>query len=235
MKSKYDYELIRDYLHGLVDQDTAGRIRDLIRDDDVARNIAAGILVLEHEFNGNENEIETYIERLRQKHLKLIREEGGKQQSFGWVKIAAAILIIVMTGAVLWLTLFNKSVLERELSRPYALSAIDRGSTDANQGFEFYLNKDYRNAIKAFEGIDGDASVTFYGGLSYLYSGDYDNAITLFSSLDASRYSGQAAWFHSLALIKAGKTGEAKTILESIVARSGYKSAEARQLLNELD
>ena len=71
MKSKYDYDIIRDYLHGLVDQETARRIRELIRHDEVARNIAAGILQLEHDFNGDEHEIESYIEELRQKHEDL--------------------------------------------------------------------------------------------------------------------------------------------------------------------
>lgn len=236
MKSKYDYEIIRDYLHGLVDQDTARRIRDLIRNDDIARSIAAGILQLEHEFDGDEQQIETYIEELRERHLKLIARPQGKQASFGWMKLAAAILIILVAGAVIWLTLFNRSVLEKELSQPYALTAIDRGSGDVNAGFEFYLKGDYSNAIKAFGDVAGDASVTFYKGLSYLYSGDYENAVTVLGSLDGSRYKEQAAWFGAIALVKAGKVDEAREELRRI-NRAGdqFKSEDAGQLLDELD
>jgi hypothetical protein len=240
MKSKYDYEVIRDYLHGVVDQHTARQIRELIRTDDVARNIAAGILQLEHEFNGNEQEIEAYIESLRQKQLDLIKEKAKtKSVSFGWMKLAAAILAIAVAGAAVWLMFFkssgNNDLLAQELSEPYPLSTLERGESDINAGFEFYLRGDYQKAIEAFGNTSDDVSVVFYNGLSNLYLGNNERAITLLgtSSLRESRYQEQAGWFYSLALMRAGRVNEAKQALEKIAGNPDhYKSDAARRLLS---
>jgi hypothetical protein len=241
MKGKYDYDIIRDYLHGLVDQETAIRIRELIRTDDVARNIAAGILQMEHEFHGEEHEIESYIETLRQKQLNLVREQGKQRQmSFPWIKLAAAILIIAVSGFVLWLTVFrsnDNNLLAAELNKPYPLATLDRGSP-AEGAFEAYVKGDYKNAIASFDSISNDVSVTFYNGLSHLYEGKYNEAITLLrtNTLEASRYREQASWFEALALIKSGRNDEAKDSLKKIGAdASHYKSKAARQLLEGLD
>lgn len=240
MKSKYDYEIIRDYLHGLLDQETARNIRELIRTDEVARNIAAGILQLEHEFHGDEHEIEAYIENLRQKQLNLIHGQSKGWGSGSWIKLAAAILIIALVAAVVWMTMFkgNKTdLLAQELNSPYPLSTLERGASDANEGFEFYLKGEYKNAIAKFEGVEGDASVAFYNGLSNLYSGDYDRAVTLLGSqlLEGSRYREQAGWYRSLALIKAERIDEARESLKKISSDVGhYKSEAAIKLLSSL-
>ena len=238
MKSKYDYDTIRDYLHGLVDRETARQVRDLIRTDDVARSIAAGILQLEHEFNGEDHQVEGYIEELRQKRLKVIAERGTERKmSFGWVKIAAAILLINIVGAIVWFSLPKDAVVDlvaQELSVPYPLS-VERGSSDAEPGFEAYFKGEYQTAIASFDKVENDATVIFYNGLSHLYAGDYDRAVTLLQSeaVGASRYQEQAAWFQSLALLKAGRDNEAKGILEKISGNTGhYKFDAARRLLS---
>ncbi len=230
MTSKYDYDIIRDYLHGLTDQETAKRIHELIRTDEVARNIATGILQLEHDFDGDETQIENYIESLHQKQLDLInRKNNVRVFSGSWIAIAAAVLIVAVIGSVVVLS--GESMLDKELSEPYPYSA-ERGS-DVNDGFRFYQNRDYRNAISRLN--DDDATAVFYKGLSYLYVGEYQNAITSFSSLETSRYNEQARWFTALALLKSGKITEGKIVLNAIVSNNGYKSSEARELLSSYE
>lgn len=231
MKSNYDYDVIRDYLHGLVDQETARRVRDLIRTDDVARNIAAGILQLEHDFKGNENDIDAYIDELLKKQLKLI-DDQERSGSRIWLRLAAAVLIIAVSGFVLWRVLANGNVLERELRHRYPLASLQRGPI-TNTGFQAYVSGNYREAIKAFENNSTDATVVFYNGLSHLYTGEYDAAITLLGSLQESRYREQALWFQALALMKSGRKEEAKKNLEQISSNPAhYKSAVARELLS---
>lgn len=245
MNSKYDYDIISDYLHGLTDHETTKRIRELIRTDDIARNIAAGILQLEHDFKGNENEIEAYIESLHQKNRKIIDEQTKPASSFGWVKLAAAILVIAVVGSVVWLTMLkpaDKDLLAQELSEPYPVSVTDRSTSnesDAAEGFESYRKRDYKAAISWFKNISNDdPSIIFYNGLSNLYSGDYNTAISLLGSpaLTGSRYRQQALWYQTLAMLKANTTNAARMNLELISSKPGnFKSAEARQLLESLD
>jgi hypothetical protein len=231
MKSNYDYDIIRDYLHGLVDQETARRIRDLIRNDDVARNIATGILQLEHDFNGNDDEVDSYIDGLLQKQLKLIHKKEGTSNT--WIKMAAAILLVAVAGSAAWLMQGN-NVLDDELSEPYPFSS-DRG-TSTGAGFEAYIKGNYNSAINSFDINSADATVIFYNGLSHLYAGKYNEAVTLLGSLGTSRYNQQAFWFQTLALIKAGKTNEGRRNLQIISNYpSHYKSGAARELLSALE
>jgi hypothetical protein len=232
MKSKYDYDIIRDYLHGLTDRQTSQRIRELIRTDDIARNIAAGILQLEHDFHGDENQVESYIDGLLQKQLRLIESEPKSRLiRIGWMKMAAALLILVLSGFVLWFTVLkNENVLDEELSEPYPLM-VTRGP-EMNAGFERYLARDYENAISMFEADSADVTARFYNALSNLYAQHYDRSITLLSSLKESRYRDQALWYQALALMKLGKKGEAERILKTIADDPAhYKSPEARKLL----
>jgi len=149
-------------------------------------------------------------------------------------------LIIALSGSVLWLTVFrndHNKLLEAELSTPYPLATLDRGSL-AESAFESYIKGDYRNAMTSFNKVtNGDVSVTFYNGLSHLYAGEYDKAVILLrsTSLEGSRYHEQALWFETLALIQAERKGEAKENLERISKNSThYKSAEALRLLEHL-
>lgn len=232
MKSNYDYDVIRDYLHGLVDQETARRVRELIRTDDVARNIAAGILQLDHDFNGNEDEIDSYIDQMLRKQLKLIDNHEEGDRSRVWIRVAAAVLVIAASGFVLWSVLGNEDVLDRELRSPYPLASLQRGS-DNNPGFQAYVNGEYNKAIKAFDSNSTDATVILYNGLSHLYAGDYDAAVTLLGTLRDSRYRDQALWYQTLALMKSGRKEEAKKNLEQISSNPDhYKSAAARELLS---
>lgn len=232
--SKYDYDIIRDYLHGLVDKETDRNIRELIRTDDVARNIAAGILQMEHEFNGNEEEMEAYIEALRQKQLKLVKKGGNERRT--WMRLAAAILVVVVSGAVVWL-MNRGDLLEKELASPYPLATLDRGSP-GEEAYALYINSEFKRAISEFAKVPMDANVAFYKGLSHLYVGEYNDAAVMLDSeiLKSSRYYDQASWFRALALIKADKKSEAKEILERIGSNpANYKSTEARRLLEVVD
>jgi hypothetical protein len=173
------------------------------------------------------------------------KKEGGVFS--GWLKLAAVILLLALSAPILWLTVFqnDQSVLiDQELDQPYPLSTLDRSSSDgtpANEAYEFYVKREYKNAIAAFDKIPGNVSdsvsITFYNGLSNLYAGQYQRAILLLSSnsLEASRYEEQASWFSSLALIKAGRMVEAKESLNRIINTNGhYKSTTARQVLKEI-
>ncbi len=239
MKSKYDYELIRDYLDGLLDKDAADKVHELLRTDEVARNIAAGILHLDHEFKGDEHALEAYLEALRLKQLHKIEKTSAF--SLSGLKIAAALLLLLTSAAVLWLLLSRgNSVLEQELSTPYPMATATRESqneSEASTAFGHYAAGRYEQAIIAFGSADKNPEVIFYTGLSQLYSNHTSEAVATFDSpsLKTSRYREQASWFHALALIKDKRIPEARQNLEAIRAdTSHYKSETAAALLEEL-
>jgi hypothetical protein len=251
MESRYDYDIIRDYLHGLVEREKALEIGELIRQDEIARDIAEGILRLDDEFNENEQDIEAYLENFRQAQLKKIsyHSSGIAAQTRNlWLKIAAVILILVVTGFFIKQA-FDKpdliTLINEELSQPYPVSNVVRGPShgdDYNKALEMYKNKNYVQASlyfeKAAKSENDHATVTFYNALSSLYSGHYPRAISLLESrtISASRYSQQAQWYLSLAYIKSEKQTKGVEILKRMQnSPHVYKHREAVQLLEALD
>src|SRR5688572_19447014 len=134
MKSQYDYELIRDYLHGLADSKTAREIGDLIKRDEIARSIAEGILRLDENFQGNEEAVESYLEKIYQSQLNTIHKHtqpaGILQRN--WMRIAASLLILIAAGVAIWIQ-FSKPgaewLIAQELSVPYPASNLFRSET----------------------------------------------------------------------------------------------------------
>ena len=87
MEAKYNYELIKDYLEGLLDSKTAEGVQQLIKNDETAKNIALGILTLDKKFQGNEQAFDAYIDGLLQTQQEIIDRHQVVRKSFPWVKI----------------------------------------------------------------------------------------------------------------------------------------------------
>jgi hypothetical protein len=250
MKGQYDYELIRDYLLGLTDQQTTREVAELIRKDEFARDIAAGILRLEKEFNGNEEEIDRYLDKFMQSQLRTIQTQsrtGRNGQKF-WLRIAASVVFVVAAGYFITVMINRPdtgSFIAAELSEPYPVSNIFRsegGASDEDKGYAAYADKNYREAAQYFsklpDGSQNAGSVSFYLALSNLYMEQYENAIVLFESvsISESRYEQQALWYKSLALLKANDQAKAQKILLQIAEdQRHFKHAEAQQLLSLLE
>jgi TolA-binding protein len=252
MESRYDYDIIRDYLHGLADRKKAIAIGELIRTDEIARGIAAGILLLEKEFQENEGEIETYLENFRITQLKKIHsrvtsKNSRKTQSL-WLKIAAAVLLMIAVGVGIQKAIFKPDALalvDEDLSQPYPVANIFRGlkeETDYSRALEAYQSKNYPQASRYFEKVsreaNNQASAVFYNGLSCLYSGNYHKAIQLLASdqLPESRHAQQAQWYLSLAYIKSGDIKKGIEVLKEIeTLPQHYQHQSAGQLLEAIE
>jgi hypothetical protein len=249
MESRYNYDIIRDYLHGLVDRKTALEIGELIRTDEIARDMAEGILLLDKEFNEKDQDIEIYLETFRQTqlrkintHTKLIRND---KQQYPWVRVAAAVTLLIVAGVFAVQRMTDKpdliTLIDQDLSQPYPVSNVFRGPStegDYYRAFQLYQNKNYVLASLYFEKAaqtETDlATITFYNGLSSLYSGHYPSAIKLLGSktVSSSRYSQQAQWYLALAHIKSDQTKKGIEILKQIVNSSThYKRDDAVKIL----
>ncbi|MBY0433211.1 MAG: hypothetical protein K2U26_03785 [Cyclobacteriaceae bacterium] len=250
MKIQYNYELIRDYLHGLLDNKTAKEVSGSIKTDETARSIAEGILRLEKEFSSDDNAIEKYLEDFRQKQIGLTELRNDRMPIIKqrWFRIAASLLILISVGVAIRLTVFTpnlQTVVEQELSVPYPLSNLARGEANGaakERAFQFYAQRDFPKASVYFEQALAEerenASVTFYGALNYLYQGNFDRAVDLLESdvIRNSRYARQGQWYQALALIRLGNKNKSIQVLDSIVNdKQHFKHEAATGLLKLLE
>ncbi len=73
----------------------------------------------------------------------------------------------------------------------------------------------------------------FFAGVALLETARWNEAIEHFSSAEkiGGGYSEKVKWYLAMANLKAGKTAEAKTLLQNIVAAGKFKAEDARKLL----
>lgn len=245
MKSKYDYEIIRDYLHGLVDSKTAREIGELIKTDETSRSIAEGIVQMERELNGDDA-VDKYLEDFRQRQLKQIPNAGSSVTKKAWIRIAASLLILIGVASVIRLMTALpdlQALVSKELDQPYPLSNLVRGEGDGTmeKAFALYSQGDFAKASIYFEqSSEGkeNASVTFYNALSYLYAGNYEKASALlgFDVIVNSRYAQQGRWYQALALIQGGNKEKGKEALKMIAnSEHHFKHEAAAEILELLE
>jgi hypothetical protein len=250
MSSKYDYDIISDYLHGLTDKKTSLEISELIKTDEVARTIAEGIVRLNKEFKDDDVSHESYFADFRKKQLEVISQHAKPKReivNFS-LRIAAALLLLIAAGAVIRILVSEpdyQQIVDKELSQPYSASTVVRSESDESskeKAFQLYTQGEFAKASAYFELATADdkenASIVFYHALSQIYVEHYEEAITLLKAdvIPGSRYAQQAEWFQALALLKSGNKGEAKEVLTNIRKNSQhYKLSEAQELLNALD
>jgi tetratricopeptide (TPR) repeat protein len=248
--SKYKYEIINDYLNGLLDSKTSKQIGELIKTDETARSIAHGILLLDKEFRGDEKAVEAYLEKLGQKQLKLISKETQSKSitKTVWFRVAAALLLLVATAAILRLLVstpdFN-TIVSKELAQAYPVSNLVRSDgieSSKERGYQLYSEGNYESASEYFEKAiaadNSEASIVFYNGLCNLYTGNYERANSVLASdaIAESRYVQQAQWYRALALLKSNQKAKAIEILRIITGNERhFKYEVAVQLMKDLE
>lgn len=250
MKSKYNYELIHDYLHGLLDSNTSKEMGELIMSDETARSIAEGIIRMEKEFSGDEVALNAYLENFQQRQLALVGQSKETKPIIktAWFRMAASLLLLISVGAVVRLMVATpdlQTLVNNELAEPYPLSNLVRGESDGSakeKAFQLYAQGDFTNATIYFEQASTsekeNATVVFYNALSYLYQENFAKANALLKSdvIAGSRYSKQAEWYRALALIQSGNLDEGKVALTSIADQVGhFKHEAANRLLKKME
>lgn len=237
MEAKYNYELIKDYLEGLLDSKTAEAVQQLIKADETAKSIALGILTLDEKFQGNEQEFDTYIDGLLQSQQQVIDTHQIAQKSIPWIKIAAAVLLIAVVGIASYRYL-QPNLLElvnQEISTPYPNTPTFRSSsTDLDKGYTAYLKGNYHEASVLLSRFDNTESL-FFNGLCQLYLGNSQRAVELFNKADltTTRYEEQGAWYTTLAYVKINEIDSAKIILLKISASQNHFKKDKAELLLE--
>jgi hypothetical protein len=238
MNGKYNYELIKDYLDGILDTNTSNRVKALINNDENARAIAKGVLLLQQK-SENDEAIDKYFDNLLSSQQKVINQNIKSRTPFSWLKIAAVITLLAVSSLVVY-RLSQPDLIdlvERELAVPYKSSVTLRDSENVvNDGILAYNSGDYKTASELLKKSTSTEEVFFYG-LSELYLKNYERAIVPLNGaeLTDSRFEEQGRWYLALAYILANDELSAKaTLMKIVVRKSHYKYHNARRLLDQM-
>lgn len=241
VKTSYNYELIEDYLDGILASKSALKVKKLIATDEEARAIADGILMLRGHFK-EDKKVDTYMNDRLVKTQEVIEQNLAVKKSGMWLKIAASIALIFTVGLSTYV--FTKDSLQDlvagQLKEPYQAVITTRGSETTGsiqRGLLAYNNAAYEQSIEELATQDTPQAV-FFSGLSYLYLDKMETAIQLLKShkLKDSRYEEQTRWYLTVAYLKLGNMAQGEKLLLQIKSREKhFKQKEAREILEFLD
>ncbi len=242
MKTTYNFELIQDYLDGILDSKKMSEIRHLIATDNNARTIAKGILIMRAHFE-TDRDIDDYLDDLLKKKQQLIKNKTERKNSFSFIKVAAAVILIAVSSIIVY-QLNSAPNLEdliaEEITNPYRISAILRDGVSfevLNEGIVAYNQRNYTEAISKLNGVTS-AQAIFLKGLSHLYTGEYQLAVDEFKNkiLIKSRFEEQSRWYLAVSYLKMREMEKSRKVLEVIVSKTThYKKIEAEKVLNFLE
>ncbi len=235
MDKRYNYELIKDYLDGLLDENTSREMAILIESDEVAASIAKGIIQLKERFEDDE-ELENYLSKLLNRNTSY-----GNSRSF-MAKIAASILILFSIGYSVYFYMSNSlmKMVNSELSEPYdyALSVRTNNETTVfDEAMAYYNSRNYSEAANLLSEMNTPLA-KFYYGISLVQLEKYDGAIQELQSpeLMKTRFKDQAEWYAILCYVKLKQKDKAISILEPRLSnRTNFKLEEAKELLRLLN
>jgi hypothetical protein len=150
-------------------------------------------------------------------------------------------------------TSFYSTTTPKEKERVLAPGTFTLHVTDANGcatctpiqlGMEDYKKKEFLNAITEFNKVlatdPKNSTALFYSAVSYLSLSqpDANTAITLLDKVLSdphSAFADAARWYKSLALIKANRTPEARTLLDEIAKGNSTYKSKAGDVLKEVE
>lgn len=238
MKSDYNYELIRDYLDGLLDQSTSSRISQLIKADEIARGIAKGILSMRASFT-TDIEIDKYLDSRLAERSSDLTSTNIKSLVY---KVAASITVLFIVGISIFF--YSKKATTDEqvmlfLSEPYPISAALRtnDASHINHAIDAYQSGDFVSCANALR-EDHSAFGMFYKGLSALYLNENKLAIQYLGdkTVTNSRYADIATWYLALSYFQIGDVQLSKASLKSLTEDiNNYRYEEAVALLKAID
>jgi predicted Zn-dependent protease len=165
-----------------------------------------------------------------------------KKSSFGFMKIAASIMLIAMVGIGFYSQNYSNQNLYEENYAPVDdyITNMDPLMTEMEKAMELFNKQDYNGALEAFASIERaeplNQEAKFYFGQSLLNIGENDQAITTLSEVTGS-YRAEALWYAALTQLKTSKEEDAKATLNKITSEKTDTAfvLKAERLLNKLN
>lgn len=252
-----NFELLLDYVEGLLDTPTQARIEARIASDEYYAGVVQGIQFYYQEYDADREQLETYLADFQKRLTKKMDQPATPRRLWSprLLSIAASVAVIALVGWMAINLLSNSAnpdtLVAAALDTPYPniytqTKGINEDSIRSRIG-DLYVQGAYTEVTEVmpvFLEKTQQASVEDYFllGISYLYQEQAKPdqavaALTKAKSLQpAASLAQQIDWYLAIAHYQNKDTAAAKTLLQTITQQPDhYRKMQAAELLLSLD
>ena len=245
------FELLADYVEGLLDQASMQRIDQLIDQDEYYQNIIEGIRYYYQEYGEDRSQLEQYLfdfqSRIQQKTL------GGATRrrliSQRILSIAALALVLVTCFFIFQNVFSSKNagdLMAQALEQPYgSIYDVNKSQHTADSiriaVHDLYQEARYQDAATILESLSQIERTTedyFMLSMSYLYQNPprYSQAVGALKQAqnqpNNEAFIGQIQWYLAISYYKDGQRSKAEELFANIAGNEGhYNQKKAQQIL----
>ena len=230
-----EMDILDSYLRGELNEDERAVLDDRLKKEP---DLRAQLEIMEQVKDAaSDHELKQKLDIIHEQTTSQERPSfSTKQPFFYWA--AASIALVTLAIWLMWPPVDNKS-LAREYLEVYDdyLTSRSSGEEGIIRAMALYNTQQFEEAVSALREVpdNRNADVSFYLGLSFLYSEQFDSAqFYLQHVIDVSeKYDQQSRWFLALSYLSDDEAGTASILLNEITAADfNYKKSQA--LLEEL-
>ena len=245
-------ELIEKYLHRQLSDSEWSRLQEQLKGDPELAEELGIAAILNADYNATH--------KLRWKQLlaeqtdsitappENVRKLTSRRRTLYYITAIAAALLIAVFAIILSINTNNlDQQLNDHIAQHHHAPTTTMGTPNSNERWELaivaYQQAEYEGAATQISAIIDDGTTTpelyFYLGLCQLYQheANYEAAVDNFNRVLATSnaFQEETKWFISLAYLKLQQLEDARRHLEQLANAQGWKSIEARQLLESVD
>lgn len=177
--------------------------------------------------------------------LKQVRLNNKQSGLSIWMKVAAALIPLVIVGYLLIPSSKDYQAIYSEYYEAYGVYEFGQTRSDAefdsfrDEVFNLYEQENYEDALDGLQLLFAEQprdGYLLYMGICQMELGKYSEAIKSFDQIRAETdYLQIGLWYKSLALLNLERIEEARTILEELTMTNNGLSVKATQVLDLIE
>ena len=225
--SEAELDLLDQYIRGELNPEEDKRIAERVRSEDAWRS-AHELRIAAREAARN-----IFHSEMRMEFKRLDSERPGTFVRPVWLALAAGVALLI--SALLWFLPDTSSdnLMASYAKFPNIVMPIEKSGGEFSireRAYQAYELNDYSQAVAYFTSLANlNTTDSLFLGLSLLESGQSAEAEKLFVPLEGTtevRWAQVAQWYRMWALIRSGKSGEARALLKLIRNTPGHRYHE---------
>jgi hypothetical protein len=231
-EQQYTYELLIDYVDGLLGSESTARVENIVKNDEEAQAIVEGIRTFYDTHGKDRDALEKWLDKGKNKEIMSTKETKVRKLSV-WPKIAIA----VAAAAIILFAYIGMQDSRHSVACDYAALPVEvefetRSNDELSKVKAAFDNQDFEKVLVLAEGeFEDSIQLDFMIGVSFFKTADYPMAVAMLDGLEETRLAEYSLWYTALSYAMTEQNDRAERAMNTVVETKGKYAADAQKWL----